>query len=91
MKIFKGKTNTVNPKQVAQVETKPHNAAAKPRQTVTKIYEHRMVLVDPCKWCDGTGYSVYLNQRCTTCNGTGGSWSGAWKRQKFLVGERVTQ
>lgn len=52
-----------------------------------KIYRYVNRLVDRCIWCNGTGYSVYLAQTCTTCRGTGGKW----KRIKQLVGEEVTR
>lgn len=50
---------------------------------IKRIYTWVNVLVDRCMWCDGTGYSVYLNQTCSTCEGAGGKW----RRERVLVGE----
>jgi len=56
---------------------------------VKKIYAWRDVLVDVCKWCNGTGWNQksFTDCKCFNCGGTG----GRWKRERELVGEEVTE
>ncbi|KKL91869.1 hypothetical protein LCGC14_1890370 [marine sediment metagenome] len=56
---------------------------------VKQIYKFRMVLVEICKWCNGTGRNqkAFTECECFTCNGTG----GRWERRRYLVGEEVTE
>ncbi len=54
-----------------------------------KIYKYVNQLVEPCKWCDGTGWNLksFTNKRCFICKGSGGEW----KQIRELVGEEVTE
>jgi DnaJ-class molecular chaperone len=59
------------------------------KRRIKKIYEWRNVLVDACKWCNGTGQNqkAFTDCACFTCGGTGGQWA----LRSFLVGEEVTE
>lgn len=57
------------------------------QKRVKKIYKWRMVLVEVCDWCNGTGRNRTFHKPCFSCDGQG----GAWKRKRVLVGEEVTE
>jgi DnaJ-class molecular chaperone len=46
----------------------------KPKKTV--IRKPTMILVDPCRWCKGTGSRIgcWHAETCSMCKGSGGKW-----------------